>query len=76
MGMVTLARRYDPFGDALPCAGSGASAFGFAGEQMDATKLKYLHQNSSYRFRCLLVCRPGWLLNTAVTVMRETVLVF
>ncbi|MBI5876716.1 MAG: RHS repeat-associated core domain-containing protein [Chloroflexi bacterium] len=41
-GAVTLARRYDPFGDALSSAGSGTSAFGFAGEQTDATGLEYL----------------------------------
>ncbi|MBI5876718.1 MAG: hypothetical protein HZB53_03630 [Chloroflexi bacterium] len=40
-GAVTLARRYDPFGDALSSAGSGASVYGFAGEQTDATRLGY-----------------------------------
>jgi hypothetical protein len=36
---VTLARRYDPYGNSLSSVGSGASVFGFAGEQTDATNV-------------------------------------
>jgi hypothetical protein len=31
-GQVTLTRNYDPFGDTLTSVGSGASAFGYAGQ--------------------------------------------
>jgi RHS repeat-associated protein len=39
---VTLAQRYDPFGNPLSSAGSGTSIYSFAGEQRDATGLEYL----------------------------------
>jgi RHS repeat-associated protein len=41
-GSVTLAQRYDPFGNPLSSAGSGTSVWAFAGEARDATGLEYL----------------------------------
>ncbi len=42
-GSVTLAQSYDPFGNPLTSAGSDSSAFGYTGEQVDAsTGLVYL----------------------------------
>ncbi len=38
-GAVTLARGYRLFGDSLTSVGSGATMYGFAGEQRDATGL-------------------------------------
>jgi RHS repeat-associated protein len=42
-GQVTLAQGYDPFGVLFEVAGSGASEFGYTGEQVDAdTELVFL----------------------------------
>jgi RHS repeat-associated protein len=41
-GSVTLAQRYDPFGNPLSSSGSGTSVWAFAGEARDATGLEYL----------------------------------
>jgi RHS repeat-associated protein len=41
-GLVTLAQRFDPFGDPLSSAGSGTSAYSFGGEQRDSSGLEYL----------------------------------
>jgi RHS repeat-associated protein len=41
-GVVSLARGYRPFGDPLTTVGSGATTYGFAGEQRDATGLVFL----------------------------------
>jgi len=41
-GMVTLARSYQPYGNVLSSAGSGASSYAFAGEWQDATNLLHL----------------------------------
>ena len=41
-GAVTLTRSYEPFGSTLSSAGTGTTAFQFAGEARDATGLTYL----------------------------------
>jgi RHS repeat-associated protein len=42
-GQATLAQSYDPFGNLFEAAGSGASEFGYTGEQVDAgTELVFL----------------------------------
>jgi RHS repeat-associated protein len=41
-GAVTLTKQYEPYGDVLSSSGTGASVFGFDGEQTDATGLQYL----------------------------------
>ena len=50
-GMITLAKAYEPYGKLMSSIGSGASAYGFTGEQQDnITNLVYLrarYYNSS-----------------------------
>jgi hypothetical protein len=42
-GSVTLARDYEPYGEALASAGSGATSYGYSGEMTDSyIKLIYL----------------------------------
>ena len=41
-GDVTLAKDYEPYGEALTSAGSGATSYGYSGEMTDATGLIYL----------------------------------
>jgi hypothetical protein len=41
-GSVTLAKDYEPYGEALTSAGSGATSYGYSGEMTDATGLIYL----------------------------------
>lgn len=59
-GAVTLTRRYDPFGNALSSVGSGASVFGFAGEQTDATGLEYLRARYYAPAQGRLTTRDAW----------------
>ncbi len=54
-GTVSLAQSYDPFGNLLTSAGSGSSAFGYTGEQVDTgTGLVFLraryYSSSTGRF--------------------------
>ena len=41
-GVVTLAKSYQPYGDVLSSAGSGASTYGFTGEMIDVSGLVFL----------------------------------
>ncbi len=59
-GLVTLTQSYDPYGERLSSVGSGASIYGFDGEQFDpATGLTYLRARyySGGRF----LTRDTWL---------------
>jgi hypothetical protein len=41
-GEVTLAKDYQPYGEALASAGSGATSYGYSGEMTDVIGLIYL----------------------------------
>jgi RHS repeat-associated protein len=64
-GQVTLAQSYDPFGNLFEATGSGASEFGYTGEQVDAgTELLFLRARYYDPGVGRFLSRDPWLGNT------------
>jgi RHS repeat-associated protein len=59
-GAVTLAKSYQPYGTPLTATGSGASIYGFTGEQQDPTGLTYLRARYYSSAQGRFLTRDTW----------------
>jgi len=59
-GQVTLVKSYEPYGSVVSSAGSGASAYGFTGEQQDVSGLVYLRARYYAPWDGRFVSRDEW----------------
>ena len=59
-GQVTLVKSYEPYGSVVSSVGSGASVFGFTGEQQDVSGLVYLRARYYAPWDGRFVSRDVW----------------
>jgi RHS repeat-associated protein len=60
-GLVTLAKRYDPYGNVIQSVGEGESAFGFTGEDQDTTNnLIYLRARYYSTGQSRFLSKDSW----------------
>ncbi len=59
-GEVTLAKGYEPYGQLMSSAGSGATSYGFTNEWMDATGLVYLRARYYAPWQGRFLSRDAW----------------
>jgi len=59
-GQITLVKSYEPYGSVVSSVGSGASAYGFTGEQQDVSGLVYLRARYYAPWDGRFVSRDVW----------------